>query len=51
MFPGSTEGLTMHTNAIARIIEANGPERYQTGVLHRLFIGFRPLLVRKTPNL
>ena len=47
MFPGPTEGLKMHINAVARILQANGPQRYQTGVSHRLFIGFRPLLVSK----
>ncbi|GKZ58795.1 hypothetical protein AnigIFM49718_004633 [Aspergillus niger] len=45
MFPGPTEGLKMHINAVARILQANGPQRYQTGVSHRLFIGFRPLLM------
>ncbi|KAJ5813161.1 hypothetical protein N7447_010184 [Penicillium robsamsonii] len=40
MFPGSSEGLTAHTNAVAQILKAHGPERYQTGILHKLFIGF-----------
>ncbi|KAL4912737.1 hypothetical protein BDW62DRAFT_214754 [Aspergillus aurantiobrunneus] len=47
MFAGSAEGLTMHINAVARILQANGPERYQTGVLHKLFIGFRPVMMIK----
>ncbi|RJE25255.1 hypothetical protein PHISCL_02405 [Aspergillus sclerotialis] len=47
MFVDSTEGLTMHTNAVARILQLNGPERYQTGILHKLFIGFRPLMMIK----
>ncbi|KAL4982528.1 hypothetical protein BDW68DRAFT_195226 [Aspergillus falconensis] len=47
MFVGSPDGLTMHTNAVARLLQLNGPERYQTGILHKLFIGFRPLLMIK----
>ncbi|GAD94320.1 conserved hypothetical protein [Paecilomyces variotii No. 5] len=47
MFSGSYEGLAAHANAVARILQAHGPERYQTGILHRLFIGFRPLLMIK----
>ncbi|PYH64411.1 uncharacterized protein BO88DRAFT_429748 [Aspergillus vadensis CBS 113365] len=45
MFPGPSEGLKMHIDAVAQILQANGPQRYQTGVAHRLFIGFRPLLM------
>lgn len=30
---------------MAQILQSHGPERYQTGILHRLFVGFRPLLV------
>lgn len=50
MFPGPSEGLTAHTNAVGRILQAHGPERYQTGILHKLFIGFRPLLVSSTSH-
>ncbi|GKZ26046.1 hypothetical protein AbraIFM66951_005084 [Aspergillus brasiliensis] len=45
MFPGPTEGIKMHIDAVAQILQANGPQRYQTGVAHRLFTGFRPLLM------
>ncbi|GKZ29886.1 hypothetical protein AbraIFM66950_006847 [Aspergillus brasiliensis] len=45
MFPGPTEGIRMHIDAVAQILQSNGPQRYQTGVAHRLFAGFRPLLM------
>ncbi|KAF9888459.1 hypothetical protein FE257_008566 [Aspergillus nanangensis] len=45
MFPESDDGLSMHVNAVACILQSHGPGRYQAGTLHKLFIGFRPLLM------
>lgn len=36
----------MHVYGVARLFQASGPERFKSGVMHSLFAGFRPLLVR-----
>ncbi|KAL4863946.1 hypothetical protein BDV12DRAFT_20545 [Aspergillus spectabilis] len=45
MFPDSSLGLAAHFNGIEQLFQANGPEKYSSGVLHKLFVGFRPLLI------
>lgn len=46
MFPNSTAGLTAHIKGVGELIRSHGPEQYRNGTLHKLFVGFRPLLVR-----
>ncbi|KAL4876177.1 hypothetical protein BJY04DRAFT_223262 [Aspergillus karnatakaensis] len=45
MFPDSSLGLEAHFSGIEQLFQANGPQKYSSGVLHKLFVGFRPLLV------
>jgi hypothetical protein len=45
MFPDSRFGLAMHVNGVAGLFETSGPDRFKSGALQSLFVGFRPLLV------
>lgn len=45
VIPGSGSGWTMHAKGVGGLMERLGPKPFNTGVLHRMFIGFRPLLV------
>ncbi|KAF7118791.1 hypothetical protein CNMCM5793_008416 [Aspergillus hiratsukae] len=45
MFPGSVEGMSAHIKGVGQLMKAHGPNHYQAGLLHKLFVGFRPLLV------
>ncbi|KAL6240160.1 hypothetical protein BDW75DRAFT_197120, partial [Aspergillus navahoensis] len=40
MFPDSSLGLAAHFNCIEQLFQVNGPEKYASGVLHKLFVGF-----------
>lgn len=42
----SATAMSTHVNAIGMLLRGYGPEAFGSGVLHRLFVGFRPLLVR-----
>jgi hypothetical protein len=46
MFRDSAAGLSTHIKGVSQLLQTRGPEQYKTGVLHKLFVGFRPLLVR-----
>ncbi|KAJ5895653.1 hypothetical protein N7495_007344 [Penicillium taxi] len=45
MFPSSSLAMTVHITAVGEVLRSYGPKRFQTGTLHELFNGFRPLLV------
>ncbi|KAJ6044344.1 hypothetical protein N7499_006848 [Penicillium canescens] len=45
MFPDSRFGLAMHVNGVAGLFETSGPDRFKSGALQSLFVGFRPLLM------
>ncbi|KAL1963109.1 hypothetical protein VTN77DRAFT_8652 [Rasamsonia byssochlamydoides] len=45
MSPNAAAGLSAHIKGVGELIRAHGPEQYRSGILHKLFIGFRPLLV------
>ncbi|KAK2755517.1 hypothetical protein FQN54_006457 [Arachnomyces sp. PD_36] len=47
MFSDSAFGLSAHVKGVAQLIQANGPDRYKSGMFHKLFVGFRPLLITK----
>jgi hypothetical protein len=38
--------LQSHADGISRLIQLRRPEFYSSGIPHKLFVGFRPLLVR-----
>ncbi|KFZ09954.1 hypothetical protein V501_05397 [Pseudogymnoascus sp. VKM F-4519 (FW-2642)] len=45
MFRDSAAGLSTHIKGVSELLQTRGPEQYKTGVLHKLFVGFRPLLI------
>ncbi|KAJ5689714.1 hypothetical protein N7462_004106 [Penicillium macrosclerotiorum] len=45
MLPNSIVALTAHVQAIGALFRAYGPESLVSGVPHKLFLGFRPLLI------
>jgi hypothetical protein len=45
MFPGMGPGISTHIKGVGQLMKAHGPNHYQAGLLHKLFVGFRPLLV------
>ncbi|GFF99940.1 hypothetical protein IFM53868_10529 [Aspergillus udagawae] len=45
MFPGMGRGISTHIKGVGQLMKAHGPNHYQAGLLHKLFVGFRPLLV------
>ncbi|KAK2791436.1 hypothetical protein FQN52_004870 [Onygenales sp. PD_12] len=47
MFPDSDYGISAHVKGVGRLIQTNGPDQYKSGMLHKLFVGFRPLLITK----
>lgn len=49
VFPSSESSWLKHVAAVGDFVERLGPAAFTTGVLHRLFVGFRPLLV-SIPN-
>lgn len=46
MFRDSAAGLSAHIKGVTQLLQACGPEQYKSGPLHKLFVGFRPFLVR-----
>ena len=48
MFPDSCAAHVAHIGAVGVFFETYGPESFRSGVMHSLFQGFRPLLVRFT---
>ncbi len=48
MFPDSCAAHVAHIGAVGVFFETYGPECFRSGVMHSLFQGFRPLLVRFT---
>lgn len=45
MIPNATAALDAHLNAVGAFFRACGPAACKNGILHRLFVGFRPLMV------
>ena len=45
MFPERPSGLTAHIKGVGALFQAQGPEMFRSGIFHRLFVGFLPLLV------
>ena len=46
MFRDSVAGLSAHVKGVSQLLQTRGQEQYKSGVLHKLFVGFRPFLVR-----
>ncbi|CAG8306723.1 unnamed protein product [Penicillium nalgiovense] len=44
MIPDSVTALASHTQAVGMLLHAHGPHMCSLGLLHKLFVGFRPLL-------
>jgi hypothetical protein len=49
MNPDSVAAIASHTQAVSMLLHAHGPHMCSLGLLHKLFVGFRPLLVRALP--
>ncbi|PLB52007.1 hypothetical protein P170DRAFT_352165 [Aspergillus steynii IBT 23096] len=45
MLPESLPALTAHVKGVGLLLLTYGPEACKSGALHKLFVGFRPLLV------
>ncbi|OJJ41817.1 hypothetical protein ASPWEDRAFT_287930 [Aspergillus wentii DTO 134E9] len=45
MLPESASALTAHIKGVGLVLQAHGAESCKSGVLHKLFVGFRPLLI------
>ncbi|KAH7131061.1 N-terminal fungal transcription regulatory domain-containing protein [Dactylonectria macrodidyma] len=45
MIPSSRIGRAVHANGIRALIQLHGPKFYDSGISHKLFVGFRPLLI------
>ncbi|KAH7123214.1 N-terminal fungal transcription regulatory domain-containing protein [Dactylonectria estremocensis] len=45
MVPSSCTGRAVHANGIRDLIQLHGPQFYNSGISHKLFVGFRPLLI------
>lgn len=45
ILPKSPSGPVLHANAISGLFEAHGPQAFRYGILHKLFVGFLPLVV------
>lgn len=45
MIPDSATAIAAHTKAVGLLFQKYSPELYKTGLFHRLFVGFRPLMV------
>lgn len=46
MFRDSAAGISAHIKGVTQLLQSRGPEQYKSGILHKLFVGFRPFLVR-----
>lgn len=49
VFPTTKFSWSKHVTAVGNFIEQLGPGAFTTGILHKLFVGLRPLLV-SLPN-
>lgn len=47
VLPTSSLSSAIHADGISRLIQLRCPEFYSSGIPHKLFVGFRPLLVRE----
>lgn len=45
MLPDSMSALKMHLSAIGTVSQNYGPRTFESGLLHQLFLGFRPFIV------
>jgi hypothetical protein len=45
MYRDSAAGLSAHIKGVSQLLQTRGAEQYKSGILHKLFVGFRPLLV------
>ncbi|KZL79428.1 n-terminal fungal transcription regulatory domain-containing protein [Colletotrichum incanum] len=45
LLPTSSSGSLVHAKGISELIQLQPPSFYASGVSHRLFVGFRPLLI------
>lgn len=50
MIPDSVPALASHIQAVGLLLHAHGPDMCSFGLLHKLFVGFRPLLVPSLPS-
>lgn len=50
MMPSTSAALEAHLKAAGQLFQAYGPEACSGGILHTLFAGFRPLLVRSVTH-
>lgn len=50
MIPNASVALDAHLNAVGAFFRSTGPEACRTGLLHRLFVGFRRLMVHSIPT-
>ncbi|CAG8909831.1 unnamed protein product [Penicillium egyptiacum] len=44
MIPDSVAAILSHVQAVGMLLQAHGPSMCSSGLLHKLFVGFRPLL-------
>ena len=47
MMPKLEPGWMMHIKGVGDLAERLGPEPFSSGILHSMFMGFRPLLVSR----
>ncbi|KAJ5629396.1 hypothetical protein N7528_003053 [Penicillium herquei] len=45
MIPDSVAAIAVHTRAVGLLFQAYNPKVFKSGTLHRLFVGFRPVMV------
>ncbi|KAH8667685.1 hypothetical protein BGZ61DRAFT_461053 [Ilyonectria robusta] len=45
MVPSAHAGYAVHGKGISDLIQLHGPQFYKSGISHKLFVGFRPLLI------
>jgi hypothetical protein len=45
MIPDAVAAFAAHTKAVGRLFQTYSPDTFKHGYSHRLFVGFRPLLV------
>ncbi|RAH76251.1 hypothetical protein BO86DRAFT_373247 [Aspergillus japonicus CBS 114.51] len=45
MMPTSPQGWRFHVRAVAELVRKLGPDHFITSTAHRLFVGFRPLIL------
>jgi len=45
MIPAFESGWMTHVKGVGDLVERLGPESFSSGIFHKLFIGFRHLLV------